>query len=173
MATSRRARQRRRRRTRPLLREARLGSRRKIGHSRDRLVAICITMRCCQIELVSPVEERGTTRRSSAQPSDFATAKCSLFAGSLSRSPSPRLSIMETPKYDTLAVEQHWQQQGHSIDTALLPFPEHPTAQQYLNALKVREAFANLFLGDEPFFKRPTNKFALEQRRNVIEAYCQ
>lgn len=80
---------------------------------------------------------------------------------------------MATPKYDTLAVEQHWQQQGHTVDTALRPFPKHPTKEEYLNALKVREAFAHLFLGVRSFFKRPTDEYAEWHRRNVIEDYCQ
>ncbi|ORY57103.1 hypothetical protein BCR35DRAFT_355521 [Leucosporidium creatinivorum] len=54
------------------------------------------------------------------------------------------------------------------ISTFLPPLPEHPSKQDILLGLAVRDELARLFLGTDPFFRRPT----LDGVRQEAEALC-
>lgn len=76
---------------------------------------------------------------------------------------------------DLVAAQDLLQQYFASKNLAELlpPLPLTPRPRDYKDAFAVRDQLANLFLGDRPFFTRPTHPASAMKTREDTEKICQ
>ncbi|ORY57123.1 hypothetical protein BCR35DRAFT_335362 [Leucosporidium creatinivorum] len=65
------------------------------------------------------------------------------------------------------ALREHFQHA--SLLPYFPPLPSQPSREEYLDAFAIRDQIAQLFLGEQPFFERPT---PLDQGRREVEELC-